>query len=264
MLPRLTKNTHKTARSKAIAEYLQTENADIIVFQEAFHGGARRIIKSLIGKSYPYEAGPANARLFSIKANSGIWILSKHPIVQQDAITYENKYGIDAFAKKGALLVEITTNGQRIQVVGTHLQNSGKHQLKYKQCEELSQNLLKKHQRSDIPQVICGDFNIEKCSNGYETMLFALGAEDGNLSSEQIFSYDRLTNDLHSEKGTERDLIDYILLRNGKEIVKNITRIIKPIKIQWHKHHQDVSDHYPIISELYLPSINAETRKNKD
>ncbi len=255
MLPRFIKNTGKIERAEKIGNHLQTEDVDVIVFQEAFHGGARKKIRERLKQVFPYVAGPANND-FSLKANSGVWIFSKYPIENQAAIIFKSRCGVDALSKKGALLVELNVNGNLIQVIGTHLQNAGRAELKQFQCKEIYSQLLKKHEKAGVPQIICGDFNIEKKSEGYDGMLLSLGAEDGDLSGEQHFSYDRLTNDLQTEGGEKRDLIDYVLLRTNQTYAKCISRIIRPIKIKWHKNHHDLSDHYPIMAEIELENTS--------
>ncbi len=252
MLPRFVKNTGKLTRAKKIGDQLNIENVDVIVFQEAFHGGARKKIKQRLLQNFPYVIGPANQSSFSLKANSGIWIFSKYPVLNHSSIVFKSCYGVDALSKKGALLVELDVNGKLVQVVGTHLQNAGRAELKELQCKEIFKKLLKPNEKPGIPQVICGDFNIEKQSKSYRGMLASLNAEDGTLHGPHHYSYDRLTNDLQTEKGQKRDLIDYILLRNNNSQCQFISQIIKPFKLQWHKNHQDLSDHYPLVAEILM------------
>src|SRR5579871_1250600 len=126
MLPPLVA-THsgKKQRAIAIGEMLKNGDYDAVFFQEAFHRRARRLILSQLEGKYPYAAGPANKKLFSIKVSSGLWMLSRYPIVHSEAIAYKNKFGIDALSRKGAMLVELNVEGQHIQIAGTHLQNCG-------------------------------------------------------------------------------------------------------------------------------------------
>jgi len=252
MLPRFVKNTGKLKRAKKIGEQLNFEDVDVIVFQEAFHGGARKLIKERLGQNFPFSIGPANQSAVSFRVNSGIWIFSKYPIVNYASIVFKSCYGVDALSKKGALLVELDVNGKLIQVVGTHLQNAGRAELKALQCKEIFEKLLKPNEKSGVSQVICGDFNIEMQSVYYQQMLLNLDAEDGKLTGEQQYSFDRLTNDLQTEAGDRRELIDYILLRNNKAQCQWISKIVKPFKVQWHSKHLDLSDHYPLIAEILM------------
>lgn len=256
MLPKFITNTGKIERAEKIGEKLMTTDYDVIVFQEAFHKGARRKIRKDLEESYPYHAGPANLKAVSIKTNSGIWIFSKYPITHSKSIIFSSRSGIDAFSRKGALLVEVNVNGQLIQVIGTHLQNSGGPWIRHSQCVEVYHKLMKPLKKQGVPQVICGDFNINKDSTeAYQMMLQTLNAEDGELEGNQKHSYDRKNNDLHAEKGFRQDLIDYILIRNNGGKADCSKRKITPIKNRWHKDFQDLSDHYPIEAEIRFSNI---------
>ena len=251
MLPRLVAaHSGKKERAQAIGEIFRDSDYDILFFQEAFHPMARKKILNQLKKKFPYQAGPANRKAFSLKTNSGLWVFSRYPILKSKAIVYRTRYGIDALSRKGALLVEIDVNGQRIQVAGTHLQNCGPVWLRKAQCVEFYERLLKPSVRDGVPQIICGDFNIDRYSvhENYHSMLQALDAEDSNPDAAE-YSYDRLHNDLHVEKGQRRDLIDYVLVRsNGVAMVcKNK---VNAIKRRWHSRYADLSDHYSLLAEI--------------
>jgi endonuclease/exonuclease/phosphatase family metal-dependent hydrolase len=166
---------------------------------------------------------------------------------------------MDALSRKGALLVEINVNGRRVQIAGTHLQNSGGAWLRHAQCVEFYERLLKPNKIEGIPQIICGDFNINKNSSeeSYRFMLTALDASDGDLTGDNQFTYDRLNNDLHVEKGMGRDLIDYILLRENGAWIDLSNRHVKVIKNRWHARHQDLSDHYALEAEIHFTNFPA-------
>ena len=103
-------------RAGRIGELLATSEYDVVVFQEAFCPWARPKIRKKLESEFTYQAGPANRKLFSIKTNSGLWIVSKYPILSHHAIVFKNKHGIDALSRKGALLIELNVNGKGIQV----------------------------------------------------------------------------------------------------------------------------------------------------
>lgn len=210
----------------------------------------------MLSEIYPYQVGPMNAEGFSLRTNSGIWIVSKYPILYTDAITYKSRYGIDSFARKGALLAEIDFNGQRVQIAGTHLQNAGEEWIRHSQCVEFYHRLLKPYYKEGIPQIICGDFNINRSTHeSYAFMLQSLNASDGELLGEAHYSYDRSLNDLSVEKGEEKDLIDYILIRDNGALV-NCSRKIRMIRNRWHPEHQDLSDHFSVEAEILFNNIS--------
>ncbi len=256
MLPHLVAaNSNKSERARAIGETLMESDFDVIFFQEAFHSTARNKILAQLKGKFPYHAGPANKRFLSIKANSGLWIFSRYPIVSSESIIYKNKFGVDALSRKGALLVELNVQGQHIQIAGTHLQNCGPVWLRQVQCVEFYKRLLKPNSREGVPQIICGDFNIDRyvAKEDYQFMLQTLDAKDSNDKINQ-YSYDRLDNDLHVEIGTRRDLIDYILFRsNGGVAICSDS--VAPIKRKWSAHHSDLSDHYSIQAEINFSNL---------
>jgi len=246
-------------RAEAIGKWLATSDYDIIVFQEAFCPLARRKIRRLLETRFPYQAGPANRKLFSFKTNSGLWIFSTYPILSSQSIIFKNRHGWDALSRKGALMVEINVNGASAQIAATHLQNSGGAWLRHAQCVEFYERLLKPNKKDCTPQLLCGDFNINKNSSedSYHFMLTTLDASDGDLTGDNKFTYDRLNNDLHVEKGTGKDLIDYILLRKNGAWIDSPQRQIKVIKNRWHAHHEDLSDHYAMEAEIHFTNFPA-------
>ena len=246
-------------RAQAIGEELADVNFDVVVFQEAFSPRARRIILQQLDERYRYHAGPANRRLFSIKTNSGLWILSRHPILHHRSIIFKTRFGADALSRKGALAVDLSVDGRRIQVIGTHLQNAGSSWRRHAQCVEICERLLKPVRIDGVPQIICGDFNIDRAESedSYRFMLTSLGAEDGEIDGPQRFSYDRKNNDLHVESGEGQNLIDYILVRGNGSMIGTITRRIKVFRKRWSETHQDLSDHYPVEMEMAFGELMA-------
>ncbi len=247
--------TGKIPRAEAIGRLLASSDYVVIVFQEAFHRKARKTLSRLLSPAFPFQVGPANQKTLSLKTNSGIWIFSKHLIDTSYAIVYKTHQGIDAFSRKGALLAEIQVEGQPFQVIGTHLQNAGGDWLRYSQCVELHNRLLLAHERLDVPQIVCGDFNINRhrSESGYQYMLEVLRAVDGVSRGGNRSSYDRAVNDLTTESGTQQDLIDYVLLRHADQPRMAGERRIKIFQHPWTNKHRDLSDHFAVEAEIPFP-----------
>ena len=252
MLPHLiARGSEKSKRASTIAELLSESDYDVIFFQEAFHSRPRKIIYDNLIKRFTHCAGPANRHKFSLKTNSGLWVFSKYPILRHQSIVYQTRHGIDAFSRKGALLVDINVNGHVVQVAGTHLQNSGPSWLKQMQCVEFFEHLLKPNQKQGVPQIICGDFNIDMRTQGeeYRKMLNLLDATDTNTDS-QLVTYDRQDNQLKNETGTS-DLIDYILVRqNGAALMWSTA--VRRFSRTWKKDFSDLSDHYSLHTVITI------------
>ncbi len=100
--------------------------------------------------------------------NSGLVVLSRYPIIQQDWITYRHKSGIDAWAKKGALHVAIQQGNASsphniLDVFVTHLQagETTQQSERLEQVSELAQFIRTVHDaHPERPVLVMGDFNI--------------------------------------------------------------------------------------------------------
>jgi endonuclease/exonuclease/phosphatase family metal-dependent hydrolase len=264
MLPGIVKAKGKGARATAIGEKLKDSDYDVIVFQEAFLRKARKIIFSQLKEKFPYQTGPANQKLISCKTNSGIWIFSKHPIVSSHSIIFKNKSGIDAFSRKGGLIAEVMIDKTLIQIAGTHLQNSGQAWIRQSQCVEFYNRLLKPFYKKEVPQVVCGDFNINReREEEYSFMLQTLHVTDGQLNGAQQHTYDRSQNDLHVEPGDQKDLIDYILIRDQANQLASTDRQIKMIRKNWDNTHADLSDHFALEAEIKFayPTLFSKSKE---
>ena len=250
-------------RAEAIGALLASSDYDVIVFQEAFHKRSRTKIRRLLQSAYPFQAGPANQKLFSLKANSGIWIFSRYPIQDVHSIIFRTRYGADAMSRKGALMVDLKIKNNPVQIIGTHLQNAGGVWRRQSQCLELYHRLLKSFERPGVPQIVCSDFNISRHENNedYRLMLQALDANDAVSNFEKRFSYDMNSNDLPTKHGVQQGLIDYILIRNNEAWVQCGERKIKVLQKRWHAEHKDLSDHYSVETEVFFqsPSVYAVT-----
>lgn len=261
MLPRFVNNNGKAKRAKIIVEKLQQSDYEVVILQEAFYRRARKIITKGLAKTYPYQTNVLNKQTIGLKTNGGVIILSKLPIQQVSEVKFDSRASVDRFARKGAMMVTVQWKNQPLQIVGTHLQAFSTSDITYNQLSQIKNELLDK-QPSQIPQVICGDFNIIKTfpdklpSNidsarlqklpRYPKLLEILGAEDGDLLGENQFSMDRPNNDLAKKFKQYRLLLDYVLLRNQTPTKLTILRKIKVFRHAWHKEHQDLSDHFGV------------------
>lgn len=250
MLPFCSELHRNTGRAEAIAKELAESKFDIIVFEEAFDYKARKILRNHLKGKYPFIYGPANDSRFSFKTNSGIWLLSKIPLLQLEQIEFKNRLGIDAFARKGAVLFEGEWQGQTFQLLGTHLQANSPDSIRNGQCHEIAIKLLRKYAKLEIPQIVCGDFNIDFSDKvNYKNMLTVLDAENGNLQGDIQCSYDEVDNKLAQKENGKKSLIDYILVRNSKAI-RNIERQVIILKESTTHSFSDLSDHYGIEANV--------------
>lgn len=244
MLPPLIFFNGKQKRARAIGQLLMDSDYDVIVFQEAFHHGSRRKIKRWLKEAYPYRFGPANIHYVSLRASSGIWILSKVPIKKVETICFKERWGFDnRMARKGALMIEGEKNGQPFQIIGTHLNAGGPPEVRLSQVRAIRDELILPFKKENVPQIICGDFNIDKKTNTYDEMMRILEAKDGELQGTIKVTHGP-SNDMSG--GSRGGIIDYIFYKNnGKKTVSTI-RKIPIIQHRWHKKHKDLADHNPV------------------
>ena len=246
MLPSIFVPSGKIRRSKRIAEQLQNLNYDIIIFQEAFHAQSRNIISKHLNNKYPYRYGPANKPWYSVKTNSGIWILSKIPLQILHELDFCQCEKEDCFARKGALMLQGNWNGNSFQIIGTHLEAGGPIAIKESQYLEIKEQLIDEYAQDSVPLFICGDMNTALGSNLYNNMLSILDATDGCLEGSITNTIDPVNNDM--TQSDQSKVIDYFLVRNKTQKDISITRTVSVLKTRWSKKHEDLSDHFGVAA----------------
>jgi len=252
MLPHLLVHTGQMQRAIEIANVLKDQDADIIVFEEAFDNKARNIIRNSLKAYFPYESGDPRKNS-KWKISCGVWIISKVPIEVVKQIFFKEANGSDRLATKGAILVEGQKDGFCFQLVGTHLQsdlNSGKNvqPLRDKQYAEIKSQLLEPYTHENVPQFIAGDFNtIREDSSCYNHMVGTLKFTPCALQGDRTFSYDYSQNDLVVLVPNNRaQLIDYLFYSAPAEDNLNGSMQIVVFSKKWNDKHKDLSDHFAV------------------
>ena len=246
MLPFISLFNNNADRAKVIAQTLQNSDYQVIVFQEAFSSKCRSIMAKYLMQKYPFQYGPANKNNLPFRTNSGLWILSKIPLTELGEIQFSLSKGFDAVARKGAVLFQGTFGGATFQLLTTHLQADDLHSIRLKQCDEIREHLLNRYFNSEIPQLICGDFNIDMDdSSGYQQMLRTLDAENGELSGNVKVTYDEINNNLARTTHGKLRVLDYVLVRNSV-LIHNIERKIQTFYSHVSGKETNLSDHYAI------------------
>lgn len=252
LLPPFAYVNGKRKRAREIGRQLNALDYDIVIFQEAFHHGARRKLRKQMD-NYPYRVGPANARYITIRTNSGIYIVSRLPLEKLQAVKFRQKATPDdKMARKGALMVEGTKGSLTFQVTGTHLNAGGPIGVRHSQVEQIRDDLLVPHARSGVPQIIGGDMNMRKFSDNYAFMLETFNAKDGPLEvspAMRTTCYDK-----HGRLFRD-DVIDFVFYKgNGLEPVHTIRRV-PCFTGEWGRHGETwLSDHPPMEIELTFPN----------
>ena len=233
---------------------------DVIVYNEAFKDDARNILigKTLI-QGYPSALGPGKDS--ALTDDSGLVIMSKHPMMATDRYTFKACSKTDCRAAKGVLYAKILKGGKYYHVFATHLQaNNKSHHVKArtKQLRELNDFIKAKAGATAAkgePIIIAGDLNIDPSINAgeYKKMFGLMKAVKVPAKGP---TFDPKNNDLARWRyeDEKKATLDYILFssRSTKpfdyhyKIVKpkvakkkvKVGRAINP------KYTADLSDHY--------------------
>jgi len=252
MLPHLDFKNSNKLRAAAIAKELNRSDYSIIVFQEAFDSKSRNIIREVLQENFPFFYGPVNnSSWYSTQTSSGLWIASRIPLNEIHSIRFDIASGFDRFANKGAILLEGEWHKQAFQLVATHIQSDDYGwDIREQQIRDIHTKLLMPYSKDGIPQIICGDFNTDQAeTDHYDAMLTVMGAEDGNLTGMEKYSFSSEDNEITKDLNEKPRLIDYILLRNSHAI-ESISRKITVIKDNWGNNHFSLSDHNAIEATI--------------
>jgi endonuclease/exonuclease/phosphatase family metal-dependent hydrolase len=245
---------HPLKRAKLIPEVLKTDSIDIICFQEAFDKKANQRLINGLKEKFPYMVGPANEpkrRLF--KLNSGVMFMSRYPLKNLGSVQFSDCENEDCVAQKGGLLVEAEVNGQAVQILGTHMDAGENDEIRVKQVVQL-EGLLSKFRKQGTPQVICGDFNVDRTNRPiFERIkeIFNLDKEqDGEVDGSLKYSYDPGRNDMNPDKARSK-LIDFMFYRDNGVVASQNREIVQYQK-PWKKKNKDLSDHFALKLELWF------------
>ena len=264
MLPVLDMFKEKDERAQAIANALYLKNYDIIVFQEAFTLRARTVIGQTLQNLYPFAYGPVNQVALSLRVNSGIWILSKVPLLIKKEIEFTVSAGMDGLARKGAVLLEGQFYGAPFQLIATHLQDDNYPQLiREQQLAEIHEKLIFPFSEPEMPQIICGDFNTDiKVADDYRGMLTILDAEDSEISGKMKVTFDDESNDVFKSPHPDPRRLDYVLTRNS-QLIQWINQKVAVLKSKWGKNKEYLSDHNGLEAFIEFKSVDYLTRVYK-
>lgn len=167
-LPAIIGPSHDRFREigKILKQRRQTgSQPDIVLLQEAF---VKRVSELNAEAGYPYVAkGPESKDVSfdgstrDVMLNSGLYILSDHPIIYSDKVSYGGLCkSWDCKANKGAQLAIIRhkDSGEEFAIYNTHLQASEEHsQIRIQQMTVLREFIEKN--RQDMTTFYIGDFN---------------------------------------------------------------------------------------------------------
>lgn len=167
LLPPPLSDTIAGSRARKIA--LLLAGYDIVVLNEAFTHKSELLAQS----KYPYVMTLPRKSYFDL-FDSGLVLLSRHPIVTVETEHYQRRSKWDRLASKGIIFCRIRLpNGNEIDVYGTHMQagSSDREQAaREQQTRQLGEFILR-HSGEVRRVVVAGDMNMGPANhpdmNGY-------------------------------------------------------------------------------------------------
>lgn len=273
-------NTSGKAQRAGWAEALiRSENADVVVLQEAFSAQAETMRDDLLD-AYPHQtpllgqscsasfgwtavSGNCSNSIFVV--NGGVTILSKQPITAkyQHVFDASQMWTADYNSNKGVALVRIDTGNGPLWVAGTHLQadttpsaRDEAHDVRMDQLGEIDA-LVSARAGSD-PVVLAGDLNVEYYAgasrldgNGRNEIQQAEDRSGFTVGDPSAYgyTYDGVTNPLVAAQGYAgyRDTLDYIGVRTGGSAT------LGPVSMVTFASGAVASDHYPVRGTVTIP-----------
>ena len=229
---------NRNERAANIIQFLkESDDYDIIFFQEAFSGSIRRKIYDGLQNIYPYEVVPDDQTAF-YKLNSGLWVISHLPITLKNHISFTQLRGSDKLSSKGAKLFSVIKDEQEFHLIHTHMQAD--YATKYSdvrthQYTEIYDHLILPNEKESIPLILLGDLNISQ-SGKLKGMLQKLKMLNGPLMGKLK----------HSIVGNSKELMDYILVQDNHSKFKDIKRRIIDFSNKLNEEKYNMSDHYPL------------------
>ena len=216
---------HDEDRYAAMIQRIKDSGADIVALQEVWSTTNMDRIQNDLRSTYKYTDRGSNGA--TLKAGSGIVILSKFPLSEGSFVEFKGAHDWDErMATKGALAVTVDLlDGSKIRVGLTHCWTDAGGD----ECTNIK-DLVGETLSHDRPAVMMGDFNIHRRGNpakyGKLTALMAgRGATDswtelhGPAWSDACATDDQIHNNLAQFFSPDRDTpapdcIDYLYLRN--------------------------------------------------
>lgn len=274
-----TNTSGKQQRAGYAAALIRSQDADVVVLQEAFSAEAETMRTSLLTE-YPHQtpllgqscsasagwtavSGNCSNSIFVV--NGGVTILSKQPITAkyQHVFNASQMWTADYNANKGVALVRIDTGDGPLWVAGTHLQadttpsaRAEAHNVRMNQLDEI--NTLVNNRTGGDPVVLAGDLNVEYYAGASRLD----GAGRNEIQQAQVrsgftvgdpsvhgYTYDGVTNPLVAAQGyaSYRDTLDYLGVRTGGSAT------LGPVSMVTFGAGAVASDHYPVRGTVTIP-----------
>lgn len=259
---------HWESRKSRVAQYLLFSNADIIGMQELYIDQIEDLFQTEIAKKYAYyglgrddgkmqgeiQAIFYNKNRFSLVESKTIYFF--HPTNKTNSNPYRNAFTYCQFKD--------ICNGKKFIVINTHFSF---YDIEYRYYEALSLQKFIQNLPKDLPLIVMGDFNIFPMRYDVDvpfhdgeyilqilTKNRLVNSKDiaalGHIGPIGTTNYSAALKQPFHVDGTPGVILDYIFV---SENIQVWLHAIDPVKID----NLYLSDHLPVIADIYINSIKA-------
>lgn len=220
-------------RADIMAEVLPTMAHDVMFFQEAFYDKERKKLIKGLAKTHPFVAVPKKGKKLKQIQDSGLFVVSKHPMVVLDQVIFKDCAKADCISSKSAIMVEVTLpSGKKAQMINTHMQAWDEPKtvaIRTKQLQQIKE-MMAKHAKPGVPQILIGDLNIDgKGGPEYPAALAQMEMTSDPLVGEIKGSNGFSTEGCYKKPGGDNEeWLDHFWLKsNGGEATVSSRKVIR-------------------------------------
>jgi endonuclease/exonuclease/phosphatase family metal-dependent hydrolase len=247
-------------RASKMAEVIREKNEeyDVIALQEMWSNQTRRYFYEKIKDLYPYRSEDNQWGYLVLGFHSGLAIYSKYPITRHVQHTFKNFRGIESFAKKGILGVELEVKQEPVFVFTTHLQagpggrffqwwdqnKPPTHEISILELQEARAAMNQFIQNRCGLTLLIGDFNIDAGNEEYRNALAALDPV-----------YDTFDESRSKYRGTSWNNPS---LDNRIDYIMSLDHHPDGYSVITDSFGADVTDHLGVVGNFYLPDCDRQ------
>lgn len=258
LLPPPWNMTKQAERTELMTDILPELGHDVMFFQETFFDKKRNDLIKALKKTHPHVAIPRKGKKLKQVQDSGLFVASKHPMEVLDQVIFKNCAKSDCLSSKSAIMVEITMpNGKKAQMINTHLQAWDEPKtlkIRKQQLEQIKE-MMARHAKPGVPQILIGDLNIDANidSDEYKEALTQMDMTNEPLVGELKGSNGFPTAGCFKKPGDNKEQwLDHLWLKkNGSEATVSNRRVFA-LKGEFNNCECPLSDHYPVEATIKL------------
>ncbi len=255
MIPKPINFTLQEQRTIQMIHSLNQEDYDLLFFQEAFSKKFRKTISKALNPNYPYSFYLKKSPRPWHFINSGLLIFSKYPFLVLDTLYFRKCTHSDCLSSKGATLIEVNQNSNKIQFLTTHTQawdDEKAQEVRKTQFLEIKKLLLR-HQKWGVDQYLLGDLNIDRNAiHEYPFILSLLDMQDFSLSGDLNYTNGFKIDCYKTPGGTANQWLDH-LWGSSQNTKTDVTYVaVKEFNGNFSNKECSLSDHHAIEAHIKL------------